>query len=69
MTNAAPQSLALDPHLRHTDELENWQELQGVEFDVSGIQVTAGHEQKGGKYSSNGLGKKSGYVYAIEVKI
>lgn len=33
-------------------------DLQGVQFDVSGMQGPAGHEQKGGKYSSNWMGNK-----------
>lgn len=33
-------------------------ELQGVQFDVSGMQGPAGHEQKGGKYSSNWMENK-----------
>jgi len=28
MTNAAPQSSPLDPHLHHTNELENWQSFK-----------------------------------------
>lgn len=66
MTNAG--ILALDPHLHHTKELDNWQSFK-VQFGLWGIQVTADHEQKQVQYSSNSVGEKDEHVYAIKAKI